>query len=355
MNNTIDATYFGGQSSVSQKTTVVFNERMNEFRLQIVGGISFVWKLDDLLFEQYGSLLEIRNEKYSGVILKIDNKDFSQKFYNAIKKNKGIDIHTRLLNIGFSKIVAIAICFLSFIMLAYFYVLPTIAEKTVPFIPDSFDNKIGDVFMETFLADNDIDTTKTKYLEQFVSELNLKTKKPLRFLVVNSEEINAFALPNGQIVVFTAILDNMKSSDELVALLGHEISHVNHRHSTKILCRSLAGYMMVSLLLSDVNGIMAVLADNAQQLHSLSYSREFEKEADEQGLKILMDNNINPNGMVQLFEQLEKEEKFSIPKIISSHPLTKERKENIQKIISETVYQVKPNDKLNSLFESIKH
>lgn len=147
----------------------------------------------------------------------------------------------------------------------------------------------------------------------------------------------------------------MESSDELVALLGHEASHVNHRHSIKMLCRNLAGYMVVSLLFSDVNGVMAVLADNAQQLHSLSYSRGFEQEADEQGLKILMDNKINPNGMVNLFEQLEKESKISIPKIISSHPLTKERKEYMQKIISETVYEVKQNDKLDSIFEHIKN
>jgi predicted Zn-dependent protease len=113
--------------------------------------------------------------------------------------------------------------------------------------------------------------------------------------------------------------------------------------------------MVVSLLFSDVNGVMAVLADNAQQLHSLSYSRSFEQEADEQGLKILMDNHVNPNGMVKLFEQLEEESKVSIPKIISSHPLTKERKENMQKIISEAVYDVKPNDKLISIFEHIKN
>ena len=74
----------------------------------------------------------------------------------------------------------------------------------------------------------------------------------------------------------------MKSYDQLVALLGHEVSHVNNRHSIKILTRNLAGYMMISLVFSDLNGIMSVLAENAQQLRSLSYSREFEEEADEQ-------------------------------------------------------------------------
>jgi len=121
-----------------------------------------------------------------------------------------------------------------------------------------------------------------------------------------------------------------------------------------MLCRNLSGYMVVSLLFSDVNGVMSVLIENAQQLHSLSYSRGFEQEADENGLKILIDNHVNPNGMVKLFDQLEKESKFSIPEILSSHPLTSERKGNMKKLISKAVYEVKANDKLESIFDQIK-
>lgn len=80
MNNKIEAKYFDGQSSASRQTTVVFNDAMNEFRLQTADGTSFVWQLDDLQFEQYGSLLEIRNKNYSGAILRIDDKDFRKNF-----------------------------------------------------------------------------------------------------------------------------------------------------------------------------------------------------------------------------------------------------------------------------------
>jgi predicted Zn-dependent protease len=334
MKNTIDAKYYDGQSSVSLQATVTFK---------------------NVQFERYGHILELRNTNYSDAILKIDDKYFSDKLYSAMKKNKNIDIHTQLLNLGLSKITVIAFCLLGLITLAYFYVLPPIAEKSATLLPESFDNEIGNLFMDAFLSENNIDTTKTKHLKQFAAELDLKNRKPLRFTVVKSKEVNAFALPNGQIVVFSAILENMESFEELVALLGHEASHVNYRHSIKMLCRNLAGYMTVSLIFSDVNGVMTILADNAQQLHSLSYSRSFEQEADEQGLEILMNNNVDPNGMVKLFEQLEKESEIYIPKIISSHPLAKERKDNMQKIISETVYEIKPNDKLNSIFEYIKN
>jgi predicted Zn-dependent protease len=249
------------------------------------------------------------------------------------------------------KISAIALSLFGLIVLAYFYILPPIAEKVASLLPESVDDKIAEMFMLAFLNENEIDSTKTRYLTQFASEVNLKNKKQLRFIVIKSTEVNAFALPDGQIVVFSGILNNMNSAEELVALLAHEASHINQRHSIKMLCKNLAGYVAVSLLFSDVNGVVAVLADNAQQLHSLSYSRVFEQEADELGLKILIENKLNPNGMVELFEQLEKESEIAIPKMMSSHPLTKDRMENMQKIISQSIYQVKENHKLNSLVE----
>lgn len=354
MNNTIEAKYFDGQSSASQQVKIVSDERMNNLRMLTADRGSFIWDAEDLLFEQYGSLLEIRNKNYSGAFLQVNDEKFSREFFDAMRFKNRVDIHSRLLNMGFTRIMAIAVCLLGIIVLAYFFVLPPIAERSVILLPESFDNQIGNMFMETFLNESKIDSAKTEYLEQFASELDLGNTKPLKFAVVKSDEVNAFALPNGQIVVYTGILNGMKSPEQLAALLGHEAAHVNNRHSTKMLCRNLAGYFIISLLLSDVNGIMAVLAENAQQIHSLSYSRKFEQEADEKGLEILMDNHLNPDGMVKLFEQLDKENDISIPKIIRTHPLTAERKENMQKIISESAYTIQPNKDLNSIFEQIK-
>ena len=354
MTNTAEANYFDGQSSASQQATVVLDDTPNELRLQTTAGASLVWKLGDLQFEQYGRLLEIRNKNHTGALLKVDDEDFSHAFYATMKRNKQVDIHTRLSKLSFAKILAIAIVLLGGVVLVYLYVLPPVAERTAALLPTGFDDQLGDTFMETFLDYNDLDTTKTEHLRQFASELNLNNQKPLHFSVVVSDEVNAFALPNGQIVIFSAILEDMQSADELAALLGHEASHVNQRHSIKMLCRNLAGYLVVSQLLSDVNGIVTVLADNAHQLHSLSYSRKFEQEADEQGLKILIDNGMDPYGMVRLFEQLEEKNEYDVPKIMSSHPLTKDRKEHMEKIISSTVYEVEPHAVLNALFEKIK-
>ena len=77
---------------------------------------------------------------------------------------------------------------------------------------------------------------------------------PIKFSVINSETVNAFALPDGNVVVFTGIIDLMDDYDELAGLIGHEVAHVNNRHSMRMMCRNLAGYIFLSAVLSDVNG-----------------------------------------------------------------------------------------------------
>tara|TARA_B100000513_G_scaffold146667_1_gene67957 strand:- start:349 stop:1416 length:1068 start_codon:yes stop_codon:yes gene_type:complete len=355
MNNTIDGIYFDGLSSASIKTLILLDNSKGQLCLQTEDGNSMIWYLSDLQFEVYDNLLEIRNKSNLNAILKVDDKSFARKFYQAMKKRKAIDIHSRLLNLGFLKISMITVCVLVSISLMYLYMLPPIAEKSANLLPESFDNYIGKMVMQTIIEESTIDIEKTKHLQKFAAELNLGNTKPIEFTVIKSNKVNAFALPNGQIVIYTAILDQMKSYDQLVALLGHEVSHVNNRHSIKILTRNLAGYMMISLVFSDLNGIMSVLAENAQQLRSLSYSREFEEEADEQALKILVDNNINPYGIINLFEILEKGSKSSVPEIMSTHPLTSDRKENMHKIISASDYVVKTNYELINIFESLKN
>ncbi|MBL7901617.1 MAG: M48 family metallopeptidase [Bacteroidia bacterium] len=354
MNPTVAALYFDGQSSASRPVVLQFDEPFLELHLLFAGENTMVWPLSELRFENYGQVLEIRSQLHSGALVKTEDPGFSQAFIKAMKQNKHVDVHSRLLGLGFSKLMVLALVLIALVGLAYFYALPPLAERAATLLPESFDEEIGNIVMESIIDEEEIDVEKTKVLQSFASRLRLNNTKALTFTVVHSEQVNAFALPNGQIVVYSGILDGMNSPEELIALLGHEATHVNKRHSIQMLCRNLSGYMVVSLLLSDVNGIMAVLADNAQQLHSLSYSRRFEKEADEEGLSILMNNHANPYGMVQLFEQLEKENKFSVPTILSTHPLTTERKENMQKIISGSSYEIKPDTNLSSIFELLK-
>jgi len=107
-------------------------------------------------------------------------------------------------------------------------------------------------------------------------------------------------------------------------------------------------------MLSDVNGIMAIIADNAHNLQSLSYSRKFEQEADEQGTKLMINNNINPLGMTLLFSRLKSQNKAAVPAFISTHPMTNNRIDDINNLIKNTKHKSLYNSQLKELFSQLK-
>ena len=88
MNNTIDGIYFDGLSSASIKTLIILDNSKGQLCLQTEDGNSMIWYLSDLQFEVYDNLLEIRNKSNLDAILKVDDKSFARKFYQAMKKKK---------------------------------------------------------------------------------------------------------------------------------------------------------------------------------------------------------------------------------------------------------------------------
>ncbi len=353
MNGQVQAVYFDGQTSQAKEVILLIDAELNALCLQFADGEHWFWDIKKLNFESYGSSLEIRNEEISGALIEVQDEYFQEEFYAIMKANNRVDIHSRLLHLGFSKIVAIALALFVGAVCAYLFLLPPIAERTARLLPESFDDYIGEAFMEQFLEDNIIDSRRTEALEDFVSALKLPNQDKLRFMVVVSDEVNAFALPNGQIVIYTAILDKMKGADELVALIAHETAHVQRRHSVQMLARNLSSYIFVSIVFSDINGVMAVLAENAHTLNTLAYSRAFEQEADELGLQILINNRVNPKGMIRLFNRL-KQSGLHVPEIIQTHPLLEKRKDYIQQLIDRQEGRAQKRKDLESLFERLK-
>ena len=349
------AVYFDGKTSASQPVDIEADERIDEFRMTFPEGNSFVWFLHDMQFEQYNNYLEIRNNTLPMALLKVNDKEFCDLFLQHLKRKGKLDFYHRLLSLGLTRHILLALFILLCLIGTYIYLVPQIAEKAAALIPTSFDDYLGDTFMQGgYLDFHQVDSEKTAILNEFADQLTFNNTHELHFTVIESDVVNAFALPDGNIIVYTGILDQMENSSELAGLLGHEVSHVNNRHSVKTLCRDLAGSLLVSVFLSDVNGITSIIANNAHNLHSLSYSRRFEQEADEQGTALLMQNQVDPYCMVQLFSRLETEEDHLIPEFISTHPLTQDRIDRINRYIQEAQYHTEEQPVLDELFEKLR-
>jgi predicted Zn-dependent protease len=149
---------------------------------------------------------------------------------------------------------------------------------------------------------------------------------------------------------------HLNSYEEMAALLAHEYSHVECRHTIKSMVRSTALYGIVSILFGDVSGLSAALIDNAKLLNNLHYGRGMEREADCKGIDLLNSSGINPQGMVRLMEQFKKlDDSSEVFDWFSTHPDTDKRIAYTKEYCSRTKQAQRRNDTLEELWKQLKN
>ncbi len=171
---------------------------------------------------------------------------------------------------------------------------------------------------------------------------NSDAKVPFTIKVIDSDEVNAFALPGGFFYVNSGLILRAQEESELAGVMAHEISHVTARHGTK---QATKGEMMqlatIPLMLLGPGGWAGYGIYQALQLaiplSYLKFSRDDEREADFLGLQYMYKAGYDPNAYVTFFERIQADEKRrpgTIPKFFSTHPPTPERIAGAQKEIA---------------------
>ncbi len=189
---------------------------------------------------------------------------------------------------------------------------------------------------------------------------NSDAKVPFTIKVIDSEEVNAFALPGGFFFVNSGLILRAESEAELAGVMAHEIAHVAARHGTRQATRG-QFVNMASIPLIFWGGWAGYGVRQAASvlvpLGFLSFSRGFEEEADLLGLQYLYKTGYDPTAFVDFFEKLqsmEKKKPGTMAKVFSTHPLTEDRIKNSQKNI-EDILKSKPEYVVTtSEFDSVK-
>lgn len=171
---------------------------------------------------------------------------------------------------------------------------------------------------------------------------NSDARVPFTIKVIDSDEINAFALPGGFFYVNSGLVLRADEEAELAGVMAHEISHVTARHGTKNATKGeITQLAMIPLILLGPGGWAGYgIYQGLNFIIPLSYlkfSRDAEREADYLGLQYMYKAGYDPNAYVTFFEKIQAEERRrpgSIPKVFSSHPPTPERIQNTQREIA---------------------
>ncbi|HWG83972.1 MAG TPA: M48 family metallopeptidase [Deinococcales bacterium] len=143
---------------------------------------------------------------------------------------------------------------------------------------------------------------------------------------------NAFALPNGTIVVTDQFLDLARNNREVAAVLAHEIGHVQQRHALRGLYRSAGVALLVSILLGDVASASNLAASLPAVLLERGYSRGFEVEADAHAAAYLNAEGWGTQPLRGILERLADEHGSSNPGLLSTHPGTEQRIERLEEL-----------------------
>lgn len=196
------------------------------------------------------------------------------------------------------------------------------AGALVNHVPTSFDRTLGDQAGRTIEATSSpcTDPGPRKFVEAVAAPLvrTLDDKRwDFRFIVVENEEVNAFALPGGFVTVNMGLLDNAESGEEVAAVLAHELQHVVCRHGTRRMLRELGTSVIFGALFGATD--VSVPASAVRDFMTNAYDRSEESEADARGLTLLLQAGVDPGGMARFFERLEKTS-VAPPAILSTHP-----------------------------------
>ncbi len=169
------------------------------------------------------------------------------------------------------------------------------------------------------------------------------TRSNIRYYikVVDTDEVNAFALPGGYLYVNRGLISIAGTESELLGVIGHEIGHVAGRHGAKALTRQLGLEVMIGMISgrnpTGVQRVASQLAGIGSILGMLHYSRQAEREADALAVVNLREAGYDPEGVTAFFEKLleiKDREPGAFATLFASHPPSRERIENTRKQIA---------------------
>lgn len=235
--------------------------------------------------------------------------------------------------------VMLAVCVL--VLIGGYYGVVAGAKSAIEAVPMTVDEQIAEAALPSVLSEfgEEIESPKAVDAVQGVVD-RLAPHSAIqgvnyRVLIIDSDVVNALALPGGTILVFRGLIDTMDSTEQLSAVIAHEMSHVTLRHHLRQISRSVGIVAAVHIVIGDVGGIVALGTEVLQTAALNNYSQGQETEADLEGARMMHAAGLDPQAMIEMLDSLPDAHLHGAISWLSTHPNSDERIKSVQQFLDE--------------------
>ena len=187
------------------------------------------------------------------------------------------------------------------------------------------------------------------YLKSHGAESEIKDFS-WEFNLVQSNDLNAFCMPGGKIVVYEGLMQIISKDDELAVVLGHEVAHAVAKHSNERMSQQVLAQYGAGILGQTLSGKSAAIQQIAGQVYGLGanygvilpFSRKHESEADNIGLVFMRLAGYNPEVAIDFWKKMSSSSTASVPEIASTHPSDARRIADIEKELPSVMKNYQP-------------
>ncbi len=283
-----------------------------------------------------------RIELHDGRVFETEDDDGLERVLGS----RALGIQSRLARLEAfrPRIIGIALALIALIAAVVQWGIPLLADGITALVPARVERAIGDhvfqILDERMAEDSALDSDRRREVEALAGSLAAAAGLrdgtiQLKLRRFPDEGANAFALPGGIIVVTDSLIELAPSEDALAGVIAHEIAHVEHRHGMRRLARGAALAVVATLLTGDISSVVDQVVALGAGLLVLSHSRGFERDADERAIAILRKAGRDPRALATMLLALNQREDFEPPAWLSTHPMTAERVERIERLSAE--------------------
>jgi beta-barrel assembly-enhancing protease len=223
------------------------------------------------------------------------------------------------------------------------------------------EQRLAELILETITSANkEIKNEKINAVVDSIKAKICRTKvvdcQKIKIHIIRNNEINAFALPDNHMVVYTGLLEYAENAEEVAGVMAHEIGHLEKNHVMKKLVKEIGLEMLFAMAGGDAG--FEIARQTGKTLSSTAFDRKHEREADDYAVETLAMSNVDPQHLGNFFFRLSQQ--HNMPQEfawISTHPDTKERAADIVKKKKDYTYhpQIIVNTAWNQVKQMLAH